>query len=311
MDKLTQLRVFVRVAERANFSAVAREMGITQPAVSKALTALEQQLQTRLVNRNTRHVALTTAGQQYFAHCRQMLAELDEAELELKAAQLELSGSLRITAPLPFGIRFIAPLVTQFQMLHPQLEVHLHLDDQRSQLIETPFDVAIRLGDAGSSGTIIRTLGHSPFLLVAASAYLARHPAPVTPDELGMHAALCYTHASQPQCWTLLDRQGNTWEQVVKGRFFSNNLAALHAAVLEGSGVACLPKWMVADDLQAGRLHRLLPAWHLPAFGLYAVYPSARQIPAKVRQFVAFVQAELYQEATLIISQNGLMSEYC
>lgn len=299
MDKLQQLRLFVRIAERGSFSAVAREWGMSQPAVSKAIAALEKQLTVRLVNRNTRYVALTQAGQQYFAHCQTILRDLDAAEQELTASQCHLSGNLYITAPVPFGTRFIAPLLAQFQQQHPQLAVQLHLEDQQSQWLTVPFDVAIRLGNVGGVETVARQLGESPFRLVAAPAYLARHGMPIQLTDLNHHSALCYCHANTPQQWLLQDVAGKQHSIALQATFTANNLSALHAAACAGAGIACLPHWMVVDDVHHARLQVLFPTYKLPTFAIYAVYPSARQMPLKVRQFVDFVQTALQNESVL------------
>ncbi len=301
MDKLQQLRLFVRIAERGSFSAVARDCGMTQPAVSKAMAALEKQLSVRLLNRNTRHVALTQAGQHYVAHCQTLLQALDDAEQALTAAQFQLSGNLYVTAPVPFGTRFIAPLLAQFQQQNPQLSVQLHLEDQQSQWLTTPFDVAIRLGDVGSDATVARQLGESPFRLVASPSYLAVHGVPQHPAELNQHHALSYGYASTPLQWHFQNAAGIHHAVTLQTHFIANNFSALHSAACAGAGLACLPYWIVADDLQHGRLQTLLADYTLPTFKVYAVYPSARQIPAKVRQFVAFVHTALQNEAVLCV----------
>lgn len=287
-----QIRAFVRIAERASFSAVARDLEVTQPAVSKAITALERALGVRLVNRSTRNVSLTEAGQRYHERCRQILSDLEEADATVGNLSSDTVGTLNVAAPVPFGLMFISPRVVRFKGLHPSLAINLDLNDQPLNLVEHNIDVAIRLGHLDTPGLVARKLGESPFVTVASPAYLSSRGAPETPDNLIAHNCVAYTNQVNPMEWTFEDG-ANLRSVTVASNYRSNNLLALKDAALAGVGIARLPLWMVDNEVKAGLLQPVLGKVRLPAFGIYAVFPSARQIPAKVRLFVEFMQDDL------------------
>lgn len=286
-----QLRVFVRLAERGSFSAVGRDFEITQSAVSKSVTALERDLGARLVNRTTRCVSLTEAGTRYHERCRQILADLEEADAAVTNSSIGISGSLKIAAPVPFGLVFVAPRVARFQARHPALEMDLDLSDRPLNLVEEKIDIAIRLGHLASPGLVARKLGDSPFVAVASPGYLALRGIPRTPKDLSIHDCLMYTSQSNPSAWGF---EGSPNDSVsVSGNFRSNNLLALKDAAIAGIGVARLPLWMADAEIKAGSLRLVLEDHPLPAFGIHAVFPSARRIPERVKLFVDFIQEEL------------------
>lgn len=292
MDRLNQLRTFIRVAERASFSAVARDLGVTQSAVSRALGALEKDLGIRLVSRSTRSVALTDAGQVYYQRCRQILDDLDDADAALGDLNRGLSGTLHIAAPAPFGLMFISPLAIRFRQMHPELTINLSLNDQPANLVEQNIDVAIRLGHLQTLGIIARKLGSSPVVTVAAPAYLSSHGRPEQPQQLASHQCLLYTNQINPDDWSFATATGETTVSVTGG-YRCNNLLALKDAARAGLGIARLPLWMVEDEIAAGTLLRLLQETSSPAYAMHAVFPSLRQIPLKVSRFVDFLQEEL------------------
>lgn len=288
MDKLTQLKTFVRVVECASFSAAARSLAVTQPAVSKAIGAIEKELGIRLVNRSTRSVSLTVAGRRYYARCRDILADLDEAEASLKAQTASLGGTLRIAAPVPFGVMFVSPLVARFGAMYPGITVSLDLSDRFTNLVEVRVDVAIRLGHIDAPGTVVRKLGESPFVAVASPAYLAAHGTPTTPGALASHQCLTYSIQTAPLEWRF---EGAPVVRV-PSRYRSNNLLALKEAALCGIGISRLPLWMVDAEIGSGRLVRILEQARLPTYAIHAVFPSVRQIPARVGAFVDFIRDE-------------------
>jgi DNA-binding transcriptional LysR family regulator len=292
MDKLTQIRTFVRVAERGSFSAVARDLQVTQSAVSKAIGALERALGARLVSRSTRSVSLTEAGRRYYERCRQIICDLEEADAAVADSAAGATGTLNVAAPVPFGLMFISPRVVRFKTLNPGLAINLDLNDQPLNLVEQNIDVAIRLGHLTTPGLVARKLGESPFLAVAAPGYLAARGAPETPEDLATHHCLAYTNQADPLQWAFEDG-GRHRSVVVTSNYRSNSLLALKDAAMAGIGIARLPLWMVDGEIKAGLLRPLLGDIQPPAYGIHAVFPSARQIPAKVRRFVEFMQDEL------------------
>lgn len=292
MDKLTQIRAFVRVAERASFSAVARDLQVTQSAVSKAISALEKNLGVRLVSRSTRSVSLTEAGRRYYERCRQILSDLDEADTAVSDLNSGTMGTLSIAAPVPFGLIFISPRVVRFKEINPTLAINLDLNDQPLNLVEQNIDVAIRLGHLNTPGLVARKLGNSPFVAVASPAYLSTRGTPDTPEKLITHNCLVYSYQGKPLEWTFESSAGSR-SIAVTSNYRSNNLLALKDAAIAGTGIARLPLWMVDSEIKSGLLRPVLDHVQLPAFGIHAVFPSARQIPAKVSLFVDFIQREL------------------
>lgn len=292
MDKLTQLRTFIRVAERASFSAVSRDMGVTQSAVSRAISALEKNLGARLVSRSTRSVSLTGAGQRYYDRCRLILNDLAEADAIVGNLQLGVTGTLNVAAPVPFGLMFISPLVIRFRQMYPGLVIGLDLNDQPSNLVEQNIDVAIRLGHLATPGIVARKLGDSAFVVVASPVYLAERGTPGMPRDLGAHECMLYSIQLNPGEWVFANANKRETVQV-SGNYRCNNLLALKEAAVAGLGIARLPLWMVDVELESGALHQLLPDTRLPAFDIHAVFPSVRQIPAKVSLFVEFLRDEL------------------
>lgn len=292
MDKLMQLRVFVRLAERGSFSAAGRDLRVTQSAVSKAVTALERTLGVRLANRSTRSVSLTEAGSRYYERCRQILADLDEADAAVGVSNLGTSGALKIAAPVPFGLMFVAPRVARFQARHAALKIDLDLNDRPLNLVEENIDVAIRLGHLTSPGLVARKLGDSPFVAVASPAYLSLRGTPRIPRDLAAHNCLAYTHQASPTVWTF-EGGAAPHSVAVGGNYRSNNLLALKDAAIAGIGIARLPLWMADAEIKAGALRMVLENFRLPAFGIHAVFPSASRIPPKVKLFVDFMQDEL------------------
>ena len=305
MDKLTQIRTFVRVAERANFSAVARDLQVTQSAVSKAIRSLESSLGVRLVNRNTRSVSLTEAGRRYYVRCQQILTDLDDADASVTDLSSGVTGTLNIAAPVPFGLMFISPRVVRFKEMHPTLAINLDLNDQALNLVEQNIDVAIRLGHLNTPGLVARKLGDSPFVTVAASTYLSSRGTPASPAELITHNCLVYSNQDNPLEWTFVSNAGQR-SVAVTSNYRSNNLLALKDAAIAGIGIASLPLWMVDSEIKSGLLKPVLDRTYTPAFGIHAVFPSARQIPAKVKLFVDFIQLELKSISYFLSSQRKL-----
>lgn len=292
MDRLTQLRSFVRVAERASFSAVARDLGVTQSAVSRAISALEASLGVRLVSRSTRSVSLTEAGSRYYERCRQILADLDAADAAVADLGQGLTGTLNVAAPVPFGLMFISPLLLRFRQRHPALAVNLDLNDQPSNLVEQNIDVAIRLGHLQTPGIVARKLGNSAFVAVAAPGYLAERGVPDLPEQLLAHECLLYSNQINPAEW-VFETKGGRASLTVNGTYRCNNLLALKEAACAGLGIARLPLWMVETEIASGSLVSVLAGAKLPSFDIHAVFPSLRQIPGKVSLFVDFLHREL------------------
>ena len=292
MDKLNAMKTFMRVAELGSLSAAARDLGLTQPAVSQQITGLEQQLGVQLLFRSTRSVTLTDAGGGYYRQIKPILAAVSEAEEALHGMQLRLQGPLRIHAPTGFGQQHLTPLAIAFQQQHPELNIELLLDDRRADVIGEGIDVAIRFGEINTPGTVARRLGELQRILVASPAYLAAQGEPQTPAELARHPHIRYSGLSDGDALTLIGPQG---AEVVNLRpvFRANNTFSLLAAIESGLGIGGAQRPLIGRQLANGSLVPVLTAWHYPPMALHAVYPAARFIPGKVRAWVDYLLAAL------------------
>jgi DNA-binding transcriptional LysR family regulator len=296
MERIQALRLFVRVVDLGSFSKAAGEIGLGQPAATKQVAQLERQLGARLLHRSTHGVSPTEVGQLYYDKCRLILHHVEEAESVASLLQSQLSGVLRITCSVAFGRRVLAPLAMRFMRANPTLRVDLSFDDRYVNLVEQGLDLAVRMGRLADSTLGARYLGMNPWVIVAAPAYLAAHEAPSQPDQLAAHDVLIYTTVQGDSRWSLNGPSGATVSVPVSGRMRSNNLSTLLAAAREGMGIAALPRYVAHEAIEAGAVLPLLQEWSLPAQEVHAVYPSPRMVPAKVTEFIAWLQAQFEGE---------------
>jgi len=291
MDRLGAMEMFVRIVETGNFSAVARQLGTTQPTISKQLTALEKQLQTRLLNRSTRSLSLTEAGATYYERCRRIIDEVREAEGALGRLQSALTGTLHVNGSIALGQIFLAPLVLKFQRQYPGLAIELSLSDRYIDLVEEGVDVAVRLGRLADSNLVARRLGSTRRVLVATPTYLITHGTPQRPEDLVHHSCLLYAYLSTGNEWGFKGPEGEIRVRV-RGNFKANNGEVIRQAVLANVGVAMSPDWLIHDKLESGEVVALLPEFAPPPLEISAVYPSGRHVSTKVRTFIEFLQSE-------------------
>ncbi|HVY05339.1 MAG TPA: LysR family transcriptional regulator [Burkholderiales bacterium] len=290
MDRLTAMGLFVRIVETGSFSAVAREMNMTQPTVSKQLTALERQLKTRLLNRSTRQLSLTEAGSAYFESSKRILDTVNEAEANLGVLQTQLSGVLRVNSSIGLGQMYLGPLLLKFQSMHPGLMIDLALADRFVDLVEEGVDVAIRIGRLVDSNLAARRIGTSERCLIATPAYLKKNGTPKTPQDLVNHNCILYAYLSTGNEW-VFGKDGEIRVRV-SGTLRANNGEAIRQAVMADLGIAASPAWLIQDDLRSGRLQEILRDYAPPPGEINAVYPSGRHVSAKVRAFTEFLKAE-------------------
>lgn len=288
MDRLRLIETFVRVVESGSFSAVAREARSTQSAISKQVQALEASLGTRLLARSTRRHTLTEAGQRYYERCLQVLDTLEEARLEVHRAEHEVSGLLRVAAPVAFGRLHIVPRLPAFYQRHPRIRVHLALDDGFVDLVGAGVDVAFRVGELKDSRLIARRIGTAHRATLAAPAYLARHGEPREPQDLLGHNCLVYTGLASLNEWHFVGPDGESRSVRVAGSFESNSSEAIREAVCAGLGVSYAPLWVYGDELRAGRVRAVLGGWRAPPLPLNVVFQPLRRPSLKVTMFVDF-----------------------
>jgi DNA-binding transcriptional LysR family regulator len=304
MDRFTGLAVFAKVVEAANFAAAARHLGMSPAMVSKHVQTLEEQLGVRLLNRTTRRVSATEVGQNYYEHCLRILAELDEADGAARDLQTAPRGLLKVTAPVSFGIRQLAPAIADYLVAYPGVSIDLSLEDSYIDLLEKRFDLAIRLGHLPDSSLIARKLGEVETILCASPGYLQKNGAPQTPHDLSKHNCLVYTYAAPRRAWSFVDQNGNEDAVRISGRFLANSGDALLALAIREAGVVLGPNYLVEDDLKARRLIRLLPEYTTPATPVYAVYPHGRYLSAKTRTFIDFFASRFAR--SLQTKQDGV-----
>lgn len=297
MDRLASLQVFQAIVEAGSFVGAAQRLEMSSAMVSKHLAALERHLGCRLIQRTTRRMTLTEAGHDYSRRLGPILAQLEEADAMAQQQSVSVHGTLRLSAPLSFGMRFLGNWLAQLQARHPQLQLALALSDEQVDLIEAGFDMALRISTQALSGQLVaRPLGHIAMVLCAAPSYLARHGTPRHSTELANHACLRYSLQPTPSCWQFGDADAPV-QQTVDGPLVANNGDVLVEAAIAGMGIACQPDFLVAQALQDGRLQAIrLEVDPTPA-KVYAVYPARRYLPQKVRLALALLQ-ELMQQHT-------------
>lgn len=289
MDMLRAMTIFARVVETGSFSAVARDLAIGQPAISKTVEALEKHLGVRLLLRSTRRLTITEAGQAFYDSASQVVAMAEEAETSARGAA-GLYGRLRVSVPVTFGRLHLVPKLHLFMEAHPNLQLELLMDDRYVDLIAEKIDVSLRTGPLADSALTARKLASTERYIVASPAYLQQRGVPATPAGLLKHDVIIYGHSNSGQEWQL--RQGSTQTTVhVKSRFRVSAAEGLREAVLSGMGLAMASGWMVKPELEQGHLVTVLNDWKLPPVDLWAIHASGRMVSAKVRTFLDWFES--------------------
>ncbi|MFI8578478.1 LysR family transcriptional regulator [Ectopseudomonas khazarica] len=297
MDRLTALAVFRQVVERGSFAAAARHLKLSAAAVSKNIGELEAHLAVRLLNRTTRSMSLTEAGQRYYDQVSRILDDLQQADSSLGELQATPSGTLRVSAPMSFSLVCLADAIPRFLARYPELTLDLQLDDRRVDMIAEGFDLAVRGSDRlEDSSLVARPLLTLRHVLCAAPQYLRRHGTPQVPEDLQALECVQFSLSGHAREW-VFQRGEQVRRLEVCGRYSVNSSLALCAALRAGHGISLVPEIYVRDDLAQGRLQPLLEDWQMMQTQLYAIYPSRRQLQAKVRVFIDFLLEELGQQA--------------
>jgi DNA-binding transcriptional LysR family regulator len=287
VDLIGSLRTFLRVAEVGSFSAVAEERGVTQPAVSRQMTALEEHFGTRLVQRSTHAVTLTDEGREFVAAAQQLVDQADALQEWTGRRRTKPVGRVRLSVPVPLGLYFISKLDSLLKK-HDELSIDLILHDRLRALIEEGIDLQVCVGEVTDSALISRRIGATTAFLVAAPDYLKGRATPKEPADLQQHDCIVYHRWGRDDVWWFAGPKG-AMSVSVRGRFRANNSEAVRRATLNGHGVALLSHLLVADDISAGRLRLLMPAFPPARFALTVVYPSRRNLPPRVRAVIDFL----------------------
>jgi len=290
MDRIAGMQVFVRVAELGSFVRAADALGLSTTVVSRRVQQLETQLGARLLQRTTRRLSLTEAGREYLGRIQSILAALEAAEALTLESRAQATGTLRVSAPVSFGIHHLGPRLASFADAHPAVYPDLALSDRVIDLVDEGIDVAIRIGRRLQPTLVARPLTTTRLMVCASPAYLARHGTPRMPSDLREHRTLAYAYAATGDTWHF--RSGSRDVQVrTRPVLRSNNGDLLLVAAEQGLGLVLHPGFLVADALRAGRLVRVLTDHESPALTVSAVYPAREFLPAKTRVFVDFLAA--------------------
>jgi len=289
MDRLTEMEAFIKVVDAGGFTEAARRLGVSKSAISKHVSALEERLGARLLNRTTRRVSPTEIGLAYYDRAGRVLAEAEEADAMAAAMQGAPRGRLRVSAPLSFGRRHVASAVAEFLKTYPDVSVHLEMDDRYVDLVSEQFDLAIRIGRLADSSLIAKKLGEATMHFVASPDYLAEHGEPATLDDLSTHVLLHYSNMSWGNFWRLTGPGGDERQIRAGGRLTANNGDALNQAAIAGLGIAMQPAFICADSVRDGRLKEIMVNARPDPSGIYAVYPPGQYPAPKVRAFIDFM----------------------
>lgn len=292
MDRIVAMQTFVRVVEAGSFVRAAGQLNQSTTVASRLIAELETHLGTRLLNRTTRSLSLTDAGQAYYERCLALLADLEEAEALVGRQSHTPSGMLRLTAPIAFGAERLAGLLAGFREKYPQVTVDVSLSDRAVDLVEEGFDLALRISQELDPSLVARRLTTVRIICCAAPVYVQRAGMPAKPQDLQQHDCLIYTNTARPDEWTFDGPTGRISVKV-RGGWHANSGDLLRIAALAGEGIVCQPTFLIGDDLRTGRLVPLLPDYHLPDLTMYAVYPSRRHLSAKVRALVDYMVGQL------------------
>jgi len=309
LDRWTEIELFVQIAETGSMSRAAEALSLSNAAASRHLSALEERLGARLVERNTRRLYLTDTGQEFFSRAKAILADLHDAESTVNATSLNPTGMLRVTASLSFSMHHIAPLLGEYTRRYPNVTVHVETANRYFDIIDNNIDVAIRTREFEPDSNItIRRLGETRRILAASPRYLAQMGRPRVLEDLQRHKLLIYTYANNPNELRFV-RNGETQVVQVKGLVEANDGQVLRAAALDGLGILVQPTYILYDDIVAGRLVPVLDDWDLPRLTINLAYPSRRHLSAKVRTFIDFI-AEYFRRMEFERKWTGRFGEY-
>lgn len=297
MDIVSALKTFLRVAETGSFSAAAIDLGLTQPAVSRQVSALEAHLNTRLLHRTTSALALTVEGEQLIPRALRVLEAVDVIGSTGSIEGGQASGKVRLSLPAPLGL-FVCDRLHTILQRHPGLTVELIFCEEPSDLVGDAIDLEVRIGQVGDSSLICRRIGWTTASLVAAPSYLAVHEPPQTPEQVSNHDCLFYKRAGDGKSWSFSNGADEVLVHIAP-RMIANSALAVHRAALAGGGLAVLSHILVEADIEAGRLSKLMPDFPPTRLSISVVYPSRRNIPQRVKTVLDFLIEVIGEDAMM------------
>ncbi|PKM10899.1 MAG: LysR family transcriptional regulator [Gammaproteobacteria bacterium HGW-Gammaproteobacteria-3] len=301
MDKLNAAKVFCRIVDLGSFAAVAREMLVSPMMISKYMAQLEQSLGVSLLNRTTRRISLTEAGERYYAGSKPLLDDFDELDEEIAQLGKHVKGILKITAPIDFGGIYMVAAIDAYQRLHPDVKVMMSLQNTHINLSEGSYDLSILVSNSLDLGVVAKKIAETELCTYASPDYIARYGEPQSIQELDRHLCLHYIDTPHEDYW-VFNVDGEEKKVRTTWHFASNNGRALCQAAALGMGITQAPQLSVANYLQQGKLVEILKAYRIPALAIYATYLQRRFIPAKISTFVNFLShyfAERNEQTTV------------
>ncbi|MBS0340238.1 MAG: LysR family transcriptional regulator [Proteobacteria bacterium] len=292
MDKFEEMRVFAAVVDAGSFVKASDALGISKTAASRYVSDLEQRLGVRLMNRTTRRLSLTQEGEVFNTRCREILGSIAESEAEVSTHAERAGGLLKVSVPVSFGLTHIAQLWAGFMAAHPAVSLDVHLADRVVDLVDEGFDVAIRIARLPDSSLVSRKLASTRMVLCASAAYLHERGVPEHPAQLSQHDVIGYSLGSMGDQWAFEGPSGPVTVRI-SPRLRTNNGNTNVAAAAMGAGIALEPAFLVAAELDAGRLVELMPEYKSIELGIYAVFPSRRFMLPKLRAFIDYLSHAL------------------
>ena len=295
MENVNDIEAFVRIAEMESFSAAARALHMPKSTLSRRIARMEERLGVQLFVRSTRQISLTEMGEVYYQRCRQIVWDIKDAQEAIKMGMSSPQGTLRLTCPSSSGSNFISLLLSAFMREHPEVSLEIEVTNRFVQIVDEGYDLALRGGALTDSTMKARRLAPVSLVLAASPAYLEANGEPGDPKSLQEHDCLMFDHPPSDRRWTCSD---GSYVQI-KGRLLVNDLEVLRHAALEDQGIIRVPRHMIEDDLERGRLRLVLEESMTLRQGFYAIYPPNRFMSAKVRAFIDFAVA-FFQQHPLI-----------
>jgi len=293
MSEIEELRAFVTIVEAGSLTQAADRLGLAVSAVSRRLRDLELRLGAALIQRSTRRLYLNETGQAFYERCKTILSNLEDAQQEVSNAGGSISGVLRVSAPLSFGVAHMSTAIAQFMHAHPEVRIEMDLSDKRVDLIAEGFDVAIRIGTLTDSSLIARKISNVKFLPAAAPMLVDQLPALSSPADLQQVPGLIYSQERNPQDWAYVAPDGKTGVLQVMPKMSANNGDVLRELAIAGHGMINLPRFLHYEAINRGLLRPLFPDYKWASFDIFAVYPKTTILPKRTRAFVDFM-ASLY-----------------
>jgi DNA-binding transcriptional LysR family regulator len=292
MDRFIEMEAFNAVVDSGSFVKAADNLNTSKAAVSRYVSDLETRLGVRLLHRTTRKLSLTDEGQIFFLRSKELLSELNNAELEITSRNDVASGLIRINTPVTFGIKHLSPLWGKFLERYPEIKLEITLADRIVDLVEEGYDVAIRIANLASSNLISKKLSATRLILCASPAYLKKHGIPQHPDELAHHATIAYSLFSTKDEWHFDGPEGQISVKT-NPRIHSNNGDTCRAVALNGMGIILQPSFLISEDIQSGALIELMPQYKSIELGIYAIYASRKHLAPKIRVLIDFLAENL------------------